>query len=137
MNHMSQLGDTKGDGIPPAPHGTAFSTPHPRSQHDVVGLRLQNGVPELPKSPREVAELGTWMHAGTRAAPSAMGQPKATTHAVAGCTSAQSHTAPPALELPPCSRQGHITVPTCPNQSMPTPPALTNRAVRFHRGGRL
>lgn len=48
-----------------------------------------------------------------------------------GHASKQLHTPWPALELPPCHRQGQVTVPTCPL------PALTHRAAGLGRGGRL
>lgn len=120
MSHMSQPGDTKGDGMPLSPHGTAYITSHPRSQHDVMGLRLQDGVPELPKSPTEVAGLGTWMHTGTGAAPSAAGQPKPTTHAVAG-SPVSSHTQPgqPWSCLPAAGRDTSLCPPA---QISPCPP---------------
>lgn len=49
----------------------------------------------------------------------------------------QPRTAWPALELPLCDGQGQVPVPTCPNRSLPAPPALTDGAVGLGRGGWL
>lgn len=113
----------------------ADNTSHPRSQCDAVGLSLQHGLPKYP--PSHHGRQQSWRHGYTQKPgllPQLQGRLRPRHMPVEtsfGHASKQLHTPWPALELPPCHRQGQVTVPTCPL------PALTHRAAGLGRGGRL